>query len=381
MDKLAIVGTGYMARIIGNRANELGVETHCFSIDEHSVAGEVCNYFHNVNILDVEELARICKEIGISGVVATTELTIWPAAFVADKLELNGNKVDVAKNITNKIWTREKLKNIKGLHQPCFCEITDIENIPRNMTYPVIVKPIAAGGKRGITVIKNSEKLEKAVKEAIEISKVKGALIEEYLDGGQEYSVESLSYNGKHYIIQVTKKDSSGAPHCVELGHHQPADLSNTMRKQVEYVICEALKAAGIENGPCHTEIKIINDIIYLIEINGRPGGDHIAYPLTELSTGYPYITGIIMAALGRLDESMLCTFENNYCGVYFVTTQTAELKSVFDTCENEEWFYKKNKVSDELTPITHNDGFNTNYFIYYSKERKPDFTGGNKNV
>ena len=378
MDKLAIIGTGYMAGIIGNRASELGIETHCFSIDEHSVAGKVCNYFHNVNILDVDKLTKICEDIGINGVVATTELTIWPAAYVADKLGLNGNRVEVAKNITNKQVIRQKVKDVKGLNQPCFWQVKEGEAIPEITRFPVIVKPVAAGGKRGITVVYGIDKMDNAVKEAMDISKVKGALIEEYLEGGQEYSVESLSYRGKHYIIQVTQKDSSGAPHCVELGHHQPANIDDNMRKEVERAISGALEAAGIKNGPCHTEIKIIDKKIYLIEINGRPGGDHIAYPLTELSTGYPYITGIIMAALGKLDESKLNNFEHNYCGVYFVTTQTEYLKPIFDNCDDKKWLYKKNVVSEQLTTITHNDGFNINYFIYFSKDKKPDFFENN---
>lgn len=376
MDKLAIIGTGYMARIIGKRAKKLGIETHCFSIDEHSVASEVCDFFHNVNILDVDKLTEICRQIGVNGVVATTELTIWPSAVVAERMGLNGNKVNVAKEITNKFVIRDKVKNVIGLNQPRFWKITDEDNVPVINKYPVIVKPIAAGGKRGVTVVYEMENLKDAIKEAIELSKVKGALIEEFLDAGQEYSVESLSYNDKHYIIQVTEKDSSGAPHCVELGHHQPAILSEEMRSKVESVVKKALAAAGIENGPCHTEIKIIDNKIYLIEINGRPGGDHIAYPLTELSTGYPYITGIIMAALGKLDTSKLHEFEKHYCGVYFVTTQTAGLKKIFDNCENEKWFYKKNKVSEDLMPITHNDGFNTNYFMYLCDNERPDIKG-----
>ena len=374
MDKLAIIGTGYMARIIGERAKELGIETHCFSIDEHSVAGEVCDFFHNVNILDVDVLTEQCRIIGINGVVATTELTIYPAAFVANKLGLNGNPLRVAKEITDKTIIRDKTCSVMGLSQPQFWKCTGTEDIPVIGTFPVIVKPIAAGGKRGISVVNTTHELRKAVAEAAKISKVQGVLIEEFLSGGQEYSVESLSYHGNQHIIQVTQKDSSGPPHCVELGHHQPAVLAETQRQNVEQVVSRCLSAAGIENGPCHTEIKIIEDRIYLIEINGRPGGDHIAYPLTELSTGYPYITGIIMVALNKLDENQFSVLEHNYCGVCFVTTQTARLKPVFDSCERKEWLYKKNKVSDDLKPIIHNDGFNTNYFIYYSKKGKPVF-------
>ena len=86
MDKIAIIGTGYMARIIATRAKELGVESHCFSNDTHSVAAEVADHFHCVNILDVDALLAICREIGVNGVIATTELTIWPAAYVAEKM-------------------------------------------------------------------------------------------------------------------------------------------------------------------------------------------------------------------------------------------------------------------------------------------------------
>ena len=377
MDKLAIIGTGYMARIIACRAKELGIETHCFSIDDHSVAAEVADYFHHLNILDVEQLTKECRTIGINGVVATTELTIWPANYVAQELGLNGNDVQVAREITDKTIIREKTRKVCGLSKPSYWICKDSNILPNIPLYPVIVKPIAAGGKRGITVVSSEKEVEKAVSEALRISKVQGALIEEYLIGGQEYSVESLSFHGMHHIIQVTQKDSSGPPHCVELGHHQPAALSCALRSKVEKVIADILSAAGITNGPCHTEIKIIDEKIYLIEVNGRPGGDHIAYPLTELSTGYPYITGIIMAALNKLDEDQIADLKNNYCGVCFVTTQTAYLKPVFDSCENKPWLFKKNKVSEELTPITHNDGYNTNYFMYFSTYEKPDFILG----
>lgn len=371
MDKLAIIGSGYMARIIAERAKELKIESHCFSNDENSVAVNVADFFHNVSILDLDNLLLECEKIGINGVVTTTELTILPAAYVAKHMNLPGNNIEVAKYITDKTVVREKVRNVENLFQPAFWKCAD-SIAPQVNHFPVIVKPIAAGGKRGLSVVNSVLEMKQAIEEAQAISKVKGALIEEYLAGGQEYSVESLSYEGRHYILQITQKDSSGPPHCVELGHHQPADLPEEMRNMVKEVVKNALIATGITNGPCHTEIKIINGRIYLIEINGRPGGDHIAYPLTELSTGYPYITGIIQAALGKLDETKLLNMEHNYCGVYFVTTQTAYLKKIFDNCEKEPWFYKKNCVSEELHPITHNDGFNTNYFMYFSKFGKP---------
>lgn len=112
-----------------------------------------------------------------------------------------------------------------------------------------------------------------------------------------EFSVESLSYRGKNYVVQVTQKQSSGPPHCVEVGHHQPAHISEDTRKKIETVIDRALTALNLQNGPCHTEIKVVYGKVYLIEFNARPGGDCISYPLTDLSSGYHYLQASIMAA------------------------------------------------------------------------------------
>ena len=196
-------------------------------------------------------------------------------------------------------------------------------------------------------------------------------IIEEFISDGNEYSVESISYRGKHYIIQVTEKISSGPPHCVELGHHQPAAITIDMRKKIEIAVSKGLTAIGVDNSICHTEIKIKDDKIFLIEFNARPGGDHITWPLTELSTGYNMIKGAINIALDKFEKIDFSKFETNYAGVYFVTKQTSYLKQIFDTCENYEWLYQKNKVSEDLQTLEHNDCYGTNSIMYLSKKSR----------
>lgn len=372
MDKIAIIGSGIMAKVIAERARELKIESHCFSFDKNDIACSVVEHFHEVNIFDTDEILHICDENKINGVIATTELTILPAARVAYHLGLNGNSIRTAEEITNKYFTRLKVDSVKDLHQPEYWNYVE-GDMPEIHSYPVIVKPVAAGGKRGICVVRSQLELVKAIQEALNFSRVKGVLIEEYLEGGTEYSVESLSCNGRNYVIQITQKDTSGPPHCNELGHHQPAQLGEEMRMKVESVISEMLTAVGIENGPCHTEIKIIERRIYLIEINARPGGDHITYPLTELSTGYPFVSGIIWIALNKFEGHEPVNLEKNYAGIYFLTEETADLKPVFDQCETYPWLYAKHQVSKEPSKIIFNDEEGLNYFIYFDKDKKPD--------
>lgn len=370
MYKIAIIGSGILAKVFAERARELNIESHCFSFNSNDVACKYVDFFHEVNVFDVDTITEICKKNNVKGVIATTELTIFSAAAVAKNLDLHGNNLDVAKEITNKYLTRKKVAELDGLHQPKF--LTYIQgDIPEIDFFPAIVKPIAAGGKRGVCVVNNRTELETAINEALPYSKVKGVMIEEFLAGGSEYSVESLSYEGKNYIIQVTEKDTSGPPRCNELGHHQPAKITREMRTHVEEVISRALTCAGIENGPCHTEIKIIDGKIYLIEINGRPGGDHITHPLVELSTGYPIVSGIIWASLGLLQDHLPQNLKAIPSGIFFVTEETAYLQELFDTCEQYPWLYEKHKINEGPSKIVFNDEEGLNYFIYHGE--KPD--------
>ncbi|MBR3614633.1 MAG: ATP-grasp domain-containing protein [Clostridia bacterium] len=372
MKKLAIIGGGRMAGIFAKNAREIDVETHCFSPQKGIIEKELFDYYYDIDVLNVEKVLEICKKIKIDGVVATTELTIAPAAYVAEKMNLIGIPFENAINITNKYHNRRVTQNVEGLCHPRYAEVYSIDEILKlNYNYPIILKPTSKGGKRGITVIRDESQIEEAFSYAMkESGNVLPFIVEEFIEGEMECSVESLSYKGKNHVIQVTEKMTSGAPHCVELAHHQPANISSKMREKIEDVIERALSYVGIENGPCHTEIKIKGEDIYLIEFNARPGGDHIAHPLTELSTGYPYIKEVIKIALDDFKDVNKELFLKKCAGVIFVTEQTKEFKKIFDECENYEWCYKKNYIGDELDYIVHNDGFNKNYFIYCSDNR-----------
>jgi biotin carboxylase len=332
--------------------------------------------FHEINIFEKDRIAEICKEIGVSGVVATTELSVPIAAYVAEKLGLLGVPYEVAKVITDKYRNRECIKGLPELLSPKYVEATCIEDIQNSdVPYPMILKPINLGGKRGITVAKDASELEQAfnyAKESFRKGTTPVIIAEQFLDGGMECSVESITFKGKHTIVQITQKDSSGAPHCVELGHHQPAPLSQDIWDKVVRGVSSGLTAIGITNGPCHTEIKIINGEVYLIEFNARPGGDHIWWPMVELSTGFDIIAAVAQAATGDLKPIDLGEFKHHYSGLYYVVKQTGYLKPIFDACEKEVWCWEKNFITDELPELTHNDMEHTNYMIYSSVEGDP---------
>lgn len=371
---LAIIGSGAMAMIMADKAREMGVETHSFSnSDTDRVMGHSTQH-HVIDIFKTDEIADICRKIHVDGVIATTELTVAIAAELSQKLGLDGLDPELSQKITDKGFVRDRSAVVTQLDHPWYTVSDTSDSCPEVPGFPVVVKPTALGGKRGVSVAKNRQELERAfayAKEAQPASKHR-IILEEYISGGTEYSVESLSCHGRHYVIQVTEKITSGPPHCVELGHMQPAELTPTMRRRVEEGITALLSTVGVDNTATHTEIKIVGDKLFLIELNARPGGDHIACPLTDLSTGYSYIKGAIQIAMGRFKAPDVANFTQKHCGMLYVVQQTKSLLPLFEVCQDKPWIYHKQQVTEKLTEIVHNNAYATNCFIYCDEKEVP---------
>lgn len=78
--------------------------------------------------------------------------------------------------------------------------------------FPLIVKPTDRSGSQGVGKVLDPVMLDRAIARAKSISFEKKAIVEEFITG-REISVESISYQGKHYILQITDKVTTGAPY------------------------------------------------------------------------------------------------------------------------------------------------------------------------
>ena len=104
------------------------------------------------------------------------------------------------------------------------------------LVFPVIVKPRDNSGSRGVKLCCNQEELKESLDEALENSKLDTVLVEEFIEGS-EYSIESLHHDGKSEVIQFTEKKTTEFPYNVELGHIQPANISDENKQK----ICEII--------------------------------------------------------------------------------------------------------------------------------------------
>ncbi|MDY4784950.1 ATP-grasp domain-containing protein [Pygmaiobacter massiliensis] len=298
---LAIIGASYLQLPLIEKAKEMGYITHVFAWAAEDVGEKVADHFYPISIVEKEAILKVCREIGICGICSiASDLAMLTVNYVAQSMNLTGNTPEATVKSTNKHQMRLAFEagNVPSPRSILVDESTDLSTL--HISYPVIVKPTDRSGSRGIFKLQSSEGLPAAIKSAMQEGFEKKVLVEEYAEG-QEYSVEHISYHGKHSFLALTLKHTTGAPHFIETGHLEPAPVNKHTLKKVQEVVSHALDVLGIENGASHAELKIAADgTIRMIEIGGRMGGDCIGSDLVRYSTGLDFVKMVIQVACGK---------------------------------------------------------------------------------
>lgn len=301
---IAIIGASYLQLPLIRKAKEMGLTTHVFAWECGDVGEAEADHFYPISIVEKDEILNKCREIGIDGICSiASDLAVITVCYVAEKMGLPGNEISYSLISTNKLLMKEALvKNNVPTSKFKLTGGNEIADVT-GFRYPLIVKPTDRSGSRGVTRLDSpDDDLRSAVARAVDQSFEKKAIIEEYVFG-KEYSVECVSFQGKHTLLTVTEKFTTGDPHYIETGHMEPAGLSDTQLQKVEKIVFSGLDALGVKYGASHSELKINGEDVSIIEIGARMGGDMIGSTLVRLSTGYDFVKAVIDISLGRPPE------------------------------------------------------------------------------
>lgn len=367
MKSLAIIGASYLQRPVVERAREMGLRTICFSWPQGAVCKDLCDVFYPVSITEKEEILRICREDRIDGICTIgSDVAAPTVAYVAEQMGLPGNRYDAAVRAHDKHLMREALV-AAGVDCPKYITVSGERLTVKGMELPLIVKPSDRSGSLGVKKITRREELEAAVQEAERLSIAGEALVEEFIDG-REISVEMISQGGVHHALQITDKVTTGAPHFVELAHHQPSTLPPETQAHIFAITRRALDALGLTDGASHSEYKITDaGRIVVMEIGGRMGGDFIGSHLVQLSTGYDFLRGVIEVALGQpvTPHPVL----RAHSGVYFLSAVTPEVQPFITRAGDYPEIVTAEQTSDALQTLTCSAD-RSGYFIYQANHK-----------
>ena len=370
-EKIAVLGANEPLIPFYRQAKALGYEIIGIAIEKGAVCKKYCDKFYPVSFADKDDVVEVCRKENVDGIISfSLESALPTVAYVANKLGLVSNSEESIKLTQSKYAQRQALEKA-GIPVPKYYLIENVEDLKKvQCRFPVIVKPVDSGGSQGICKVEKADDLLKSYKYAVEYSRTSKAIVEEFVDG-REFSVEYISHQGKHYFLQITDKVTSGAPRFVEMQHHQPADIPESVWNRIKEMVEGALTALKIENSASHTEIKWnSNDELFIIETGARMGGDYISSDLVRLSTGYDFVEGSIKLAVGKFEVPVFSKLMHS--GVYFYSRLAPEVRDIIKQHDKwpeiVEWEY-----SDEPLMEVKSNADRRGYFLYQKTKDRFD--------
>lgn len=297
MYKICFLGSG---ELLLDRAKSLGLFVALIQKQE-VVSLEAIRRADSVLMCDFDDpnnrdlMLNFIRGQGIKKVLTLSEKALKVAALLNDSLSGSSKESDVCNILKDKFLMRSKLKETR-FGNVTFLPVNTSEELNEAallLNYPFILKPASGVGSENVRLIKDEITLATV--------SLDQTFIAEQFIGGKEYSVEAFSQLGVHTVHAITEKAlfKNEKAMFVEQGHTVVrVNNEGSFFSCVEAFICEFLDVIGISDGATHTEIKIDEGIIYIIESHNRVGGDSIP-ELVFHSTGTDLYTLAIQGTAG----------------------------------------------------------------------------------
>jgi len=164
-----------------------------------------------------------------------------------------------------------------------------------DLVYPLIVKPVAGSGSRGVSLVHDATGLPAALAHAADGE----LLVEEYLTG-RNLTVDVFMRGGAAAFTGITEKRIVPGPHFVIGGHTCPAALDEPTRARVEATAATLCRAVDLADGPANLDVVLGADgAIRVLELNARLCGN--AVPLLMRAVyGVDTVAALVSLAVGE---------------------------------------------------------------------------------
>ncbi|WP_179475293.1 ATP-grasp domain-containing protein [Mycolicibacterium vinylchloridicum] len=243
----------------------------------------------------IEHAERWRNQYDVVGVYAVGETLVEPTGLIADFFGLPFPGLRAARACRNKFlqrWYLPDLSPVSALIPPGSRD-ADRGAVP----FPAVVKPATRHSSEGVQMVHDHAELAAQ----LEQYPAEETILVEQMITGQEYSVESLTQDGKTLFSSVTRKETNDvdSQYFVEMAHTVPAPRGDAW-DAVQRANIEMLERLGVENGITHAEWRLDeHGEARLMEVAARTPGDGIMV-LYRLATGWRMEPEILRIALGE---------------------------------------------------------------------------------
>lgn len=345
------IGQYYLSRKIKEKGYYLVTVTLPGNQPVIGIADKVC--YHDV--FDKEGVLAIAKEEQVDAVISDQNDTMMPTvAYVAENMSLPGNNTHQINSYCNKNVFRDNC-DLLGIPVPHHCSM-DTLTLPESFAdvpFPWIVKPSDSQSSIGVTKVNNEEEYLHALAKAIELSKNKTAIVEEFFKG-QELVAEGFIYQGKYYLLGFADRryfalDNMFIPSQTIFPSLVPQSIQSKIEKyesqMAKYVNpCFAIVHSEYLYNPENGEIRIVESAL-------RGGGVYISSHLIPLYNGIDINETLIDCIIGaevNMDKVM-AKRDNKAAGYVCFYLPEGEVCNVSGFDEVRHWDFVKMMCIDDV--------------------------------
>ena len=202
MKKLLLLGGSTQQIPAIDYANKSGYHTVLCDYLPDNPGQYYAKKFYCVSTTDKEAILDVARKEKVEGVVAYASDPAAPtAAYVAEKLGLPTNPYMSVEILAYKDKFREFLSK-NGFNCPKAQGYSSLESAQEEInqfSLPVMVKPIDSSGSKGVSKVEHVDDLEHAFIRALENSRGRNIIIEEYIIQDHPYMIagDCFVVNGK----------------------------------------------------------------------------------------------------------------------------------------------------------------------------------------
>ena len=284
------------------------------------------------DVRDKQRNLAFARQYQPDGIVTDqTDLSVPTVAYLCEELGLPGIGLTKAELFTNKYQMRQFLRQ-RGYPTPEYrlCQSpADAADLAAKFGYPIVLKPPANQGSRGVFVVSTDSELPSRYAEAFRSSHDDQVLAEQFLPG-PVLSVEGFRTSDRHYSLAVArKKGFAHNPMVASELIYSPADEEldfETLKQQHNAMVGEM----GLRFGITHAEYVFSQGRFVLVEVAARGGGNNISSHIVPAISGIPVNELLVRMSLGETMDSLApCANGIPFAGLGYFNFESGIVRAV----------------------------------------------------
>ena len=300
MKKALVLCGGHPQIALMTYLKEQNVFVILLDMNEKVAGRAYADKFYPVSVLDVDGVRKVAIEEKVDFILTVcADQVLEVVAQVSEELGLPWyidykTATNVSKkSYMKKIFVENDIPTSKFVITNQYDESKLI-----GLEFPLIVKPVDAYSSRGVKRVDSLEELQVALANAIEISRSKNAIVEEFVDG-DELTVDVYIEEGKANVLCVSRLDKIGEEGKFVIHRSTyPAGLSDFEKQEIQKAAQNIATAFGLKNSPMLIQLITTGSRISVVEFCSRTGGG-IKFRLIKNVSGFDVVQAVADLAMG----------------------------------------------------------------------------------